>query len=59
MSRRPRRRPSTEGLREYALLTVFLALAVAGALILFGDEIRGALGLNAAGRPPPPPSGQR
>jgi hypothetical protein len=59
MSRRPRRRPSTEGLREYALLTVFLALAVAGALILFGDEIRGALGLGTHSRPPPPPSGQR
>ncbi len=57
MSRRPRRRPSPEGLREYALVTVFLALAVAGALILFGDELRGALGLG--GRPALPPSGQQ
>jgi hypothetical protein len=59
MSRRPRRKPSTEGLREYALVTAFLALAVAGALILFGDELRGALGLGRHAAPPPPPSGQR
>jgi Flp pilus assembly pilin Flp len=53
-----------QGLVEYAFLTAFLALAAAGALALFGDEIRGALGLRAAapassaaaapGRPPPP-----
>jgi hypothetical protein len=59
MSRRPRRKPSTEGLREYALVTAFLALAVAGALILFGDELRGALGLGSGGRTAPPPSGQK
>ncbi len=46
MSRRPRRGPSREGLREYALVTAFLALAAAGAVILFGDQIRGALGLR-------------
>jgi hypothetical protein len=58
MARRLRRGPSREGVREYVFVTVFLALAVAGALILFGDEIRGALGLGAA-PPPPPPSEQR
>jgi hypothetical protein len=42
-----------QGLVEYALVTAFLALAVAGALALFGGEIRGALGL----RPPPAPAG--
>ncbi len=52
MARKPRRGQSSEGLREYVLVTLFLALAVAGALILFGDEIRGALGLAPA-RPPP------
>jgi hypothetical protein len=56
MARRLRRGPSREGLREYVLVMLFLALAVAGALILFGDEIRGALGLGAAAPPPPPPS---
>ncbi len=38
-----------QGLVEYAFVSAFLALAVAGALAIFGDEIRGALGL----RPPP------
>ncbi len=37
------------GLVEYALVTAFLALAAAGAIAVFGDEIRAALGL----RPPP------
>ncbi len=45
MARR-RRGPSREGLREYALVTAFLALAAAGAILLFGDQIRGALGLR-------------
>jgi hypothetical protein len=45
MSRRHRRGPSREGLREYALVTAFLALAAVGAIILFGAEIRAALGL--------------
>ncbi len=56
MARKLRRGPSSEGLREYVLVTLFLALAVAGALILFGDEIRGALGLGPAAPTPPPPS---
>ncbi len=59
MPRKPRRGPSSEGLREYVLVTVFLALAVVGALILFGDDIRGALGLRTAPPPEPPPSEQR
>jgi len=35
------------GLVEYALVTAFLALAAAGAVALFGDEIRAALGVGA------------
>ena len=58
MARRLRRGPSSEGLREYVLVTAFLALAVAGVLILFGDEIRAALGLWTAPPPEPPPSEQ-
>ncbi len=58
MARRLRRGSSREGVREYALVTAFLALAVVGALILFGDEIRGALGLRTAA-PEPPPAEQR
>jgi hypothetical protein len=46
MSRTPRRGPSREGLREYVLVTAFLVLAAAGAVILFGDEVRAALGLR-------------
>jgi hypothetical protein len=42
-----------QGLAEYALVTAFLALAAAGTIAVFGDEIRGALGLRA---PPAPPS---
>jgi hypothetical protein len=44
MARKLERRPSSQGLGEYALLIAFLALAAAGAFILFGDEIRAALG---------------
>ena len=46
MSRTPRRGPSREGLREYALVTAFLVLAAAAAVLLFGGEIRAALGLG-------------
>ncbi len=53
---RRRRASSVEGVREYVLVTAFLALAVAGVLILFGDDLRGALGLGAAA---PPPSEQQ
>lgn len=42
-----------QGLTEYAIVTAFLALAVAGALALFGDEIRTALGVG----PPAPRPG--
>jgi len=31
---------------EYLLVTAFLALAAAGAVALFGDELRGALGME-------------
>ena len=34
---------------EYALVTAFLAIAAAGAVAIFGDEIRAALGLSSAG----------
>lgn len=40
------------GLVEYALVTAFLAIAAAGAVAIFGDEIRSALGLG----PPPAPA---
>jgi hypothetical protein len=43
-----RRTPSREGLREYLLVTAFLVLAVAGAAILFGDELRAAIGVRPA-----------
>ncbi len=42
---------------EYALVTAFLALAAAGAIAIFGDELREALGLRAA--PARPPAAQR
>jgi hypothetical protein len=36
---------------EYALVTAFLAIAAAGAVALFGDELRAALGIGAPGAP--------
>lgn len=42
-------RPSRQGLVELLLLTGFLALAAAGAVGVFGDELRQAFGA----RPPP------
>jgi hypothetical protein len=45
------------GLVEYALVTAFLALAAAGAIAIFGDELREALGLRAA--PARPPAAER
>ena len=42
-----------QGLVEYGLVTAFLALAAAGAIAIFGDEIRGALGLGPPPAPPP------
>jgi len=41
-----------QGLTEYALVTAFLALAALGAIAIFGDEIRGALGLRPPSAPP-------
>ena len=38
---------------EWALVTAFLAVAAAGAIAIFGDEIRGALGVRPAPRAPP------
>jgi hypothetical protein len=44
-------RPSRQGLLELLLVTGFLALAAAGAVALFGDELRQAFGA------PAPPGG--
>ncbi len=38
---------------EWALVTAFLAVAAAGAIAIFGDEIRAGLGLDAGARRPP------
>ncbi len=40
----PRRGPSRQGLTELVLLAAFLALAAAGAIAVFGGEIRAAFG---------------
>jgi len=48
----PPRPASREGLVEYLLVAAFVALAIVGALALFGDEIRGALG-SPTPRPTP------
>jgi hypothetical protein len=45
-----------QGLVEYALVTAFLALVAAGALAVFGDEIRGALGLRTTPAPASAPA---
>lgn len=44
---------------EYALVTAFLVLAAAGAIALFGDEIRGALGIRPPAASPAAPPAQR
>ena len=36
-----------QGLVEWVLVTAFLALAAAGAVAIFGDELRATLGLQA------------
>jgi hypothetical protein len=41
------------GVSEWALVTAFLALAAAGAIAVFGDEIRGALGVDGNSRRAP------
>ena len=48
-------RPSRQGLVEVLLLTGFLALVAAGAVALFGDELRQAFGAA----PPPAPASPR
>ncbi|MGB8929802.1 MAG: hypothetical protein WCC48_00985 [Anaeromyxobacteraceae bacterium] len=49
----PSRRPaSRQGMVEYLIVVAFVALAIAGAVALFGDEIRAALGPTPT-RPPP------
>ena len=49
----PTPRPaSRQGLVEYLLVVAFVALAIIGALALFGDEIRAVLG-PAPARPAP------
>jgi hypothetical protein len=40
-----------QGWVEWALVTAFLALAAAGAVAVFGDEIREALGVRPGARP--------
>jgi hypothetical protein len=48
-----------QGLREWALVTVFLALAAAGAAHFLGDDIRAAFGVRGPPavrvEPTPPP----
>lgn len=49
-------RPSRQGLVELLLVTGFLALAAAGAVAIFGDELRQAFGAPApADRSPAAP----
>jgi hypothetical protein len=50
-----------QGLVEWAFVTAFAALAATGAIAVFGDELRAALGLGpapaaVAPAPPPPPT---
>jgi hypothetical protein len=42
------------GIGEWAMVTAVLALAAAGAIAIFGDEIRAALGVRPAARAPAP-----
>jgi hypothetical protein len=42
-----------QGVTEWAFVTAFVALAAAGAVAIFGDEIRAALGVRPAARPAP------
>ena len=41
-----------QGVTEWALVTAFLAVAAAGAIAIFGDEIRAALGVRPATHAP-------
>jgi hypothetical protein len=51
-----------KGLVEWLLVTAFLALAAAGAVALFGDELRAALGVSRPApvqvKPAPQPEGE-
>jgi hypothetical protein len=49
-------RPSRQGLAELLLVTAFLALAAVGAVALFGDELRQALGSRPPPASPAPPA---
>jgi hypothetical protein len=40
-----------QGVTEWALVTAFLALVAVGAVAIFGDEIRAALGVGSRARP--------
>jgi hypothetical protein len=44
------------GLVEWAFVTAFVALAAGGAIALFGDELRAALGLGPAPAPAAAPA---
>jgi len=54
--------PGREGLTEYVIVLALLTLAAAGAVAIFGDEIRGLFGAPKAARArahagPPGPAG--
>jgi hypothetical protein len=46
--RRKPRGPSRQGLVEYLLVTGFLLVAAAGAVTIFGEELRGVFGVRTA-----------
>jgi hypothetical protein len=48
-------RPSRQGLIELLLVVGFLSVAAAGAVALFGDELRHALGARPAREAARPP----
>jgi hypothetical protein len=58
--RRKQRGPSRQGLVEYLLVTGFLLVAAAGAVAIFGGELRDVFGVGSppatspAGAPPRP-----
>ncbi len=57
MTRRPgsRAEPSRQGLTELVLLVGFLAIAAAGAVAVFGPELRAAFGQRKAAAAVPAP----
>lgn len=56
----PSTRPSRQGLTELVLLVLFLAVAAAGAVAVFGPELRAAFGVRPlpGARAPAPASAQ-